>query len=163
MLRGPGDTLPLAKIKIEKKLRSLLKSRSVQFPAPLEDKLCKVIQKYKVTHSIEEVTRSSQGNPGKAQKIILIEGLSASVDRTVAAIHEEIINFQSQVEDHEEYPQEWEKQTKTTQVFTVQQASPEWNRVEQSFKKTSCYKEMTLCLYYSCISRLIEFAESIKF
>lgn len=134
VLRGPGDSLPQAKQKLEEKLKSLFKSHSVAFPVALEIKLCKIIRKYNVSSTIEDVTKGGQKKP---QKMLKIEGLSSSVDRAVTAIHEEIIQSQlNSEEDQEEYPKEWEQQSTTTQLFPVRQGNSEWSKVELLFKQT---------------------------
>ena len=138
VLHGPGDSLLCAKAKIEEKLKFLLKSYSISFPAALEEKLHQIIGKYNVTSSVEEVAKETKGKPGKQQKIIHIEGLASTVQHAVTVIQDEIIRNQleSEVDDGEECPQEWDHQTATTQVFLVQQGNIEWTRVEQLFKKT---------------------------
>ena len=134
VLRGPRDSLPQAKRKLEEKLKSLFKSHSVAFPAALQSKLCKIIRKYNVSSTIEDVTKGGQRKP---QKMLKIEGLSSSVDRAVSAIQEEIIQSQlNSEEDQEEYPKEWEQQSTTTQLFPVKQGNMEWSRVEALFKQT---------------------------
>ena len=135
ILRGPRESLQQAKQRFEEKLKFLFKSRSVTFPAALESKLLKVIRKHNVISCVENVSKSSQRKPQKNMKI---EGLVSNVDRAITAIQEEIINNQldSEEDNSAEYPPEWVQQTKTTQVFHVQQSTHEWNRVTALFRKT---------------------------
>ena len=135
LLRGPGDCLPQAKEKFEKKLKSMFKSHSVTFPAALERKLHRIIQKHNVTSSVKDVTKSGQRKP---QKIFVIEGLTSNVDHAITAIQEAIIQNQldSEEDNAAEFPPEWEQQTKTTQVFQLQQGTLEWKKVIAIFQKT---------------------------
>ena len=138
VLRGPGDSLQEAKIKLEEKLKFMLKSHSVSFSIDMEERLRQIIAKHRVTSFIKEVEKDTKGKSTKQLKQICVEGTSLNVQRAISAIQEGIIQYQleSKEENEEEYPQEWDDQARTTQVFLVQQGSPEWNKVDHLFKTT---------------------------
>ena len=138
VLRGPGDSLQEAKVKFECKLKFMLKTHNILFPIDMEEKLHQIIARCRVISFIKEVERDTKGKYSKQQKQVCLEGTASNVQRAVTAIQEGIIQHQleSEMENEEEYPQEWDDQAKTTQVFLIQQGSPEWNRVDQLFKTT---------------------------
>ena len=138
VLHGPGDSLQEAKAKVEEKLKFMLKSQSISFPSEMEQKLLQIAAKHRVTSFIKEVEKDTKGKPGMQLKQLCIEGALLNVQRAINAVQEGIIQYQleSKEENEEEYPQEWENQAQTTQVFLVQQGSPEWNKIDRLFKTT---------------------------
>ena len=142
ILRGPRDTLPLAKSKLEKKLQSCIKKESFSIKSSLPEdfskKLSGIALKHNVTLTIESVAASSQAQ--KAQSVITLEGIYNDVQSVVKSVQQEIIDYQVSKSDSSDLevatPTEWQPQTRTTEVFPVVQGTAEWNRVEQRFKAT---------------------------
>ena len=110
-------------------------TRPLTFPSALERKLCQIIQKYDVSSSVKNVGKVGQRKP---QKVFIIEGLALTVDHAIAALQEAIIQNQldSEEDDATDFPPEWERQAKTTQVFQLRPGTQEFNIVATLFHKT---------------------------
>ena len=143
ILRGPRDTLPLAKSKLEKKLQSCIQKESIPIPFALppefSKKLTGIALKHNVTLSIiEGVDKSSQAQ--KAQSVITLEGIYNDVQFVVKSVQQEIIDYQVSKSDSSDLevaiPTEWQPQSSTTEVFLVVQGTAEWNQVERKFRAT---------------------------
>ena len=138
-LRGPFENLATAEAKVLSKLQGAVKSQVIgslpkNMPADLEKKIRRIANKNTVMCSFEE--RSKQG---QKHRVLKLEGIHFKLQTAVSAIQEEILTFHVNSESSEEEfapPPEWVKQTKTTELFSVPQGSPEWQLVEGKFAKT---------------------------
>ena len=137
-LRGPYDSLEAAETKVRSKLDSAWKKRRIDklpenMTTDLKKKISHIAKRNDVICIFEEKAKS--GLP--SLKVLNLEGTSFKVQAAVSAIQEEILTFHlSTSQDEVKYPDEWEPQQKTTELFTVQQGSTEWQRVEGKFALT---------------------------
>ena len=136
-LKGPQESLEVAKDRILKKLESLFATKTVPIPfgecATLERKLEEIAQRHSVICSVEAQLPKPGGKRGKVLKL---EGAINSVEKVYSLVQEEIINYQASAEDAD-LPPEWQKpQSKTTELFNLPQGTPEWNQVVQKFQQT---------------------------
>ena len=132
-LRGPTANLPLAKSKLDSKLKGALKSGNITFPISLERKIIGIVQQHKLTFSITEQTDRKA-----AKKCVTFQGLSYAVNRATSAMQEEIINYHTTAAEESvvEVPPEWQSQTQNLELCPVAAGSLEWNRVESKLKNT---------------------------
>ena len=133
-LRGPKDNLEGAKSTLLSKLKNSFSSKTIPLPpgecSALKKKLVEIAQRHQVTYSFEECQPRTGG-----KKELKVEGLTSAVQKTVTALQEEIIHYQSSAANGET-PPEWQPQTKTTELFPLSSESQEWNHVVQKFQLT---------------------------
>ena len=136
-LRGPYDSLEAAEAKVRSKLDSAWKKQKIDMlpknvGEDLEKKIPHIAKRNDVICVFE---RSKHGKT--SQKVLNLEGISFKVQAAASAIQEEILTFHlSTSQDEVKYPDEWQPQQKTMQLFPVLQGSPEWQHVEVKFSST---------------------------
>ena len=136
ILRGPQDSLEAAKAKLERKLGNYVQKETITIPFACSTEFTSKLQS---TASKHGVIIDVSGKGGQKAQSVKLEGINSEVQATVKAIHMLIIDHQvSSAESEQDMatPPEWEEQTRTTEVFQVQQGSAEWARVEQKFRAT---------------------------
>lgn len=141
-LRGPKANLEEATKMIRSKLQSLSITKSVALPSRLttdnafQDTLENIIRKhmYVYIHKANEASASSR------KESILVEGEEQKVLSAFTEIQSEIIRLSNE-DTH--YPDEWEPQEKTCEVFEVAKGSREWIRISSQFKETMHDSEIT--------------------
>ena len=137
-LRGPKDNLENAKSALHSKIKNSFSSKTVPLPAgdctkQLEKRLVEIAGRHQVTYSFEVCGQSKSG--GKTAKEMKVEGLTSAVLKTVTALQEEIISYQSSAVEVC-FPPEWQPQAKTTELFKLSLGTSEWNHVAQKFQQT---------------------------
>ena len=136
-LRGPYDSLEAAETKVRSKLDSAWKKQKIDklpknMGEDLEKKIAHIAKRNDVICMFEKSKRGKT-----SEKVLNLEGISFKVQAAASAIQEEILTFHlSTSQDEVKYPDEWQPQQKTTELFTVQQGSTEWQRVEGKFALT---------------------------
>ena len=135
ILRGPMANLPLAKSKLDDKLKGALRNGDITFPISLERKVISIVQRHMLTFSI---TNAEQADRRGMKKRITFQGLSHSVNKATSAIQEEIINYHTAAAEESavEVPPEWQPQTQNLELCPVTRGLMEWNKVESRFKIT---------------------------
>ena len=130
-LRGPTANLVLAKQRLDGKLNGALDNGDIAFPASLEGKVHSIVQQQKLQFKI---TPQEKG----AKRRVTFQGLSSSVNKAKSDIQEEIINFHVTASESltAVAPPEWQPQSQNLQLYQVTVGSPEWAKVESSFKIT---------------------------
>lgn len=138
-LRGPHDCLHIAEERLRTKLKgSVTKKCYDKLPkgmtAELEKKLGQIVSKNVVAWSFADTTTKD----GKPQRVMNLEGVFFKCQAAVNAVQEEILNFHISSSSEEEiaFPQEWQPQTKTTELFPLQHGGVEWSRVHGKFSST---------------------------
>ena len=134
-LRGPLENLPAAEARITSKLEGAMKKQVIaalpkNMSADLEKKIHHIAKKNEVECCFEKKQK---------RRVLKIEGVFFKVQAAVSAIQEEILTFtvNSESSDGEvALPPEWQKQSKTTELFPVVQGSAEWQQVEGKFGST---------------------------
>jgi hypothetical protein len=147
-LRGPQENLETAKQKVKDKLESLSAYKNVPLspvstPA-LKQKLFSIARRHSVSSSIrdDKNPKLSGMSNRRFSQVIRIEGAERLVNKAVTEIQAEIIEFQSlsslssAAQADIQYPIEWEAQTSTTQLFKLDEYSPERIRIIFKFKET---------------------------
>ena len=138
-LRGPFENLAAAEAKVLSKLQGAVKSQVIgslpkNMPSELEKKIRRIANKNTVMCSFEERLKQ-----GQKHRVLKLEGIHFKLQTAVSAIQEEILTFHVNSESFEEEftpPPKWVNQTKTTELFSVPQGSPEWQLVEGKFTMT---------------------------
>ena len=140
-LRGPKDNLENAKSALLSKIKSSFSSKTVPLPAGdcivLEKKFVEIAGRHQVTYSFE----ACQSKTGNTMKEMKVEGLASAVLKTVTALQEEIISYQSSAGEVR-FPSEWQPQTKTTELFPLSSRTSEWNNVAQKFMQTMFHAQI---------------------
>ena len=134
-LRGPQDSLLLAEARIASKLKGAMKQQVIEalpkyMSEDLEKKIHNIAKKNEVEWCFEKKHE---------RRVLKIEGVFFKVQAAVSAIQEEILTFtvNSESSDGEvALPPEWQKQSKTTELFSVVQGSAEWQQVDGKFAST---------------------------
>ena len=133
-LRGPEDQLDHAADKIVSTLEGSSSIKSLSLPPgdcrALERRLQEITQRHYIACSIEAQPTKDGKNIGK---VLVLEGTTDSVQKTVMAVEEEIDRYLTSAET---VPPEWKPQSKTTELFTVAPGTPEWFHVVNKFKQT---------------------------
>lgn len=141
-MRGPFDTLPLAKDKLKQKLKSYIQEESIPIQFSLSSDFSKSLKSIALNHNVTlSVERSSRSPTAhKVQSVITLKGIDQDVQIVLKSVQQKIIDYQVSMSESADLeskcPLEWQPQSRTTEVFTVAKASSEWNRVEQKFKST---------------------------
>ena len=138
-LRGPYESLGAAEYKLMSKLTSATSSQVLDtlpknMTPALKKKLQQIAKKNSLVYAFEEKSKK-----GKKYEVLKVEGVRFKVQAAVHAINEEILTFHVTSvasEDDLQFPQDWEKQTQTTELFQVTRGSPEWQQVEGKFSAT---------------------------
>ena len=135
-LKGPQDSLEVAKDRILKRLDSLFISKVIPMPfgecSALVRKLQEIAQRRSVSIYIEEQVPKPGGKGGKLLKL---EGAKQAVEKVCNQVQEEIINYQASAEDAN-LPPEWQKpQSKTTELFHLTDGT-ELSKVAGRFLQT---------------------------
>ena len=157
-IRGPQDNLPEAKSRIKAKLKSLdVTSHDILLPLMItsvqERQLKAIASHHNVACDVQETTAPAAAKhtePGSQSRMVMrLEGHTKSLQKAGYEIYSQIKEFEL-VHDKakEQYPPEWEKQTKIIEVFAVQPGTAEWNQVEKLFKSTMMNTKVT------CIKRI---------
>ena len=147
-LRGPPDSLHKAKQMVQDKLKSLAAFKNILLPASstpaLKQRLCLVARRHGVSSLIidEENPTKSKAYARQFSQVIRIEGAEHLVDKAVTEIQGELIEFHSKSlsastpQVDAQYPHEWERQTRTSQLFKLDKHSLEYMRVTSRFRET---------------------------
>ena len=138
VLHGPQANLPLAKSKLEEKLKAAMKSNDVCFPVGLEKVITKVLHQHKLSFEIKRADQVATKGGKKFQKVVHFHGLAHNVHLATSAILEEIINYQASAAEGSEIevPTDWQPQTANLELFPLAPNSMEWNKVEACFRAT---------------------------
>ena len=139
-LKGPHDCLHTAEDRLRGKFKkSLSKLCFDKFPkrvtADLDKKLGQIASRNSVSWSFDDLKSSD----GKGQRVMNLEGVYFKCKSALEAIQDEVLTFHvlsASSEDDISFPQEWQQQSKTTEVFPLQQGSSEWTRVCTKFSST---------------------------
>ena len=138
-LRGPHEVLSLAKDRLKAELKKSISNPSFdKFPkgitADFEKKLGQIASKNSLLFSFEDI----QGSDGKIKRVMHLKGVYFKCRAAMEAIQEEVLSFHLLAASSEdvEFPHEWQAQTKTTELFVLQQGSSEWSRVSSKFTST---------------------------
>ena len=137
-LRGPQANLPLAKSKLDDKLKNALKSNDIPFPAAMEGQILVMVQRQKISFTIRNADQIDQKGRKRPTKVLTIKGLSHLVHKATSAVQEEIISYQTAAPEESgvEVPPDWQPQTQNLEKFAIARGSLEWNKVESHFKTT---------------------------
>jgi len=138
-LRGSHEHLSSAKDRLKRELKKSISNLIFdKFPkgitADFEKKLGQIASKNSLTFSFEDIEDSD----GKKKHIMHLKGVYFKCKAALEAIQEEVLTFHLSAASSEdiEFPQEWQSQTKTTELFVLQQGSSEWFRVSSKFSST---------------------------
>ena len=137
-LRGPQANLPLAKSKLDDKLKNALKSNDILFPATMEGQILRMVQRHKISFTIRNADQTDQKGRKRPTKVLTIKGLSHLVHKATSAVQEEIISYQTAAPEESgvEVPPDWQPQTQNLELFAITRGSLEWNKVESHFNTT---------------------------
>ena len=138
-LRGPHDCLHVAEERLKKKMRdSVVKKCFDKLPKVMTSELEKKLGEIAHTNIVDWSFSDTTTKDGKPQRVMNLEGVFFKHQAAVNAIQEEILNFHlsSGSEENLTYPIDWQAQTKTTELFPLQDGSTEWNRVQAKFSST---------------------------
>ena len=137
-LRGPQANLPLAKSKLDDKLKNALKSNDILFPATMEGQILRMVQRHKISFTIRNADQTDQKGRKRPTKVLTIKGLSHLVHKATSAVQEEIISYQTATPEESgvEVPPDWQPQNQNLEKFAIARGSLEWNKVESHFKTT---------------------------
>ena len=152
-IRGPRDSLPEAKSRIKAKLKnSEITSHDILLPLMItsvqERQLKAIASNHNVGCDIQQTTAKAaakHAEPGSQSRMVLrLKGHTKSLQRAACEIYSQIKEFEVAHDKAQgQYPPEWEKQTETIEVFTIQPGTPEWNQVEKLFKSTMINAKIT--------------------
>ena len=144
-LRGPHDSLIIAKERLMTKLKSSVTMKCYDklpkgMTTELENKLGCIVSKNVVAWSFSDITTKD----GKPQRVMNLKGVFFKCQAAVNAIQEEILNFHisSSLDEEIASPREWQPQTRTTELFPLQRGTPEWNSVHGKFSSTMLDKRV---------------------
>ena len=138
-LRGPRESLNAAEDMLLSKLKSSICSQVFDnlpenLTPALRRKIQEIARKNDVLHSFESV---SEG--GRVHELLKVEGICFKVEAATHTINEEILTFHvtSTCSHHDlVFPQEWQEQSQTTELFQVDPDTPEWEHIERRFHST---------------------------
>ena len=146
-IKGPSSTLAAAKQMLDSKLKSLLFSKTIPYPAgsnqSLLSRILAVAKKHKVSCTVGEGGESGASNVSK--QVLTIQGLQALVEKAQTEMQELILNFHVSFDQlpkpdksDNQYPQEWAAMSPQEQVkfATLSRSSSEFNRVRRRFEET---------------------------
>ena len=152
--KGPSKSVDEVKVQLEKKLKSLLFSKSIPYPPQaspaLLSKLKEVSRQHLVTCTVVSSSVSGASNVSECAKL---EGLEPLVVKALTEIQELIINFQLSLDqlpktakDVPTYPPEWDSMSKTEQVKIVnlEPGSADYRHVCSLFCQTLLTEENIL-------------------
>ena len=128
VLRGPQEELQEAEIVLREKLSSCKKTEQMPLKRAVKSTK-KALKKIAGQHGIQ-VTFSGKGK----NCVATISGASVAFDKAFPEMMKRVI--ENIPEDEVENPPEWEPQSKTMELFTVQRDSPEWQAVSTKFTST---------------------------
>ena len=133
-LRGPKDQLDGVAEKLISTLEGSSSIKSIAFPSDsnrvLERRLLEIAERLCVACSVE-TQPARDGN--SIEKVLVLEGVTGSVERAIIAVKEEIDRYHTTAEV---VPSHWQPQSKTTELFILPQGAPEWSQVFQKFQQT---------------------------
>ena len=134
-LRGPTANLPVARQRLDDKLKGVLKNGDITFPASIERKVVSIMQQHKLTYTIGTTDEEDQK---RMKKHLTFQGISSSVNIATSAIQEEIINYHVAAAEESAvgFPPEWQPQTQNLELCQVPSGSQEWNKIVGSMKST---------------------------
>ena len=132
-LKGPKTQLDSAAEKILHTLQGSFSIKWIPLPSgdcrTLERRLEGIAQRHCVacSHDVQIA------KDGKKEYVLVLEGSTISVEKTIRAMEGEIDEY---LRSAELAPPEWKPQNKITEVFTVSPGTPEWLHVFQRFQHT---------------------------
>ena len=136
-VRGPGKNLET----VERMLRNNLKGSLSRYcfeklPKGDTTKLEKTLSEIARKNILRWSFSNTLSTDGQSQRVMQLNGVSFKCKTAVEAINEEILNFYQSSPGGTTYPSEWEAQTNTTETFSVQRGTVEWNHVHNLFIRT---------------------------